>query len=149
MSWFQDAVAGLAKPVADTIDALHTSEEERLTLKQKFFELQVGLYNRVLDFETKLVEAQAQIVTAEATSESWLTRNWRPLTAVTFVALVVFRWTGLGPLLGMPEVVISENIEEKLWTAIQICLGGYVGGRTLEKIAPSIADAIGNMKKTS
>ena len=32
----------IIKPVGDVIDALHTSDEERLTLKQKFFEHNEG-----------------------------------------------------------------------------------------------------------
>lgn len=148
MSLIKDIVLGLAQPIADTVDNLHTSEEEKLGLKNKLFELQVALYDKVLDYEGKLVAAQAQIVTAEAQSESWLSRNWRPLMMVTFMALVVNKWLGLSILLGLPVVYVSEQVENQLWLIIQIGIGGYVGGRTLEKIAPSIASAIGSMKKS-
>lgn len=148
MSLIKDIVLGLAQPVADVVDELHTSEEEKLGLKHKLFELQVALYDKVLDYEGKLVAAQAQIVTAEAQSESWLSRNWRPLMMVTFMALVVNKWLGLSILLGLPTVYVSGQVENQLWTIIQIGIGGYVGGRTLEKIAPSIASAIGSMKKS-
>lgn len=142
-----DIITGLAKPIVDLVDVLHTSEEEKLTIKQKMFELQVVLYNKILEYEGKLVDAQSKVIEAEATSESWLAANWRPLTMVVFVSLVVNRWTGLTVLFGIPQVMIPHDVEMELWSVIKIGLGGYVAGRSLEKIAPSIADAIGNFKK--
>jgi hypothetical protein len=147
VSLLTDIIGGLAKPLADTIDNVHTSEEEKLTLKGKFFELQVALYSKVMEYEGKLADAQAKIITAEAESESWIARNWRPLTMIVFVALVVNRWTGLSVLLGVPQVMVPHDIELKLWDAITLGLGGYIAGRSLEKIAPSVAEAIGNLKK--
>ena len=147
MSLITDIITGIAKPVADTIDAVHTSEEEKLTLRKAMLDLQVTVYNKVLEYETRLAEAKAKIIAAEAESESWLAANWRPLTMVVFVALVVNRWTGLSVLLGVPQVMVPHDIELKLWDAITLGLGGYIAGRSLEKIAPSVAEALGNLKK--
>lgn len=144
-----DVITGLAKPIVDLVDDLHTSEEEKLTLKQKMFELQVSLYNKVLEYEGKLVDAQAKIIASEAEGESWLQRNWRPLTMVVFLALIVNKWTGLSVVLGWPTVYIDGTIEQRLWDCVTIGLGGYIAGRSLEKIAPSIASAIGSMKSTA
>ena len=135
-----DFFAGIIKPIGDVIDNLTTSDEERLTIKQKMFELQVTLYSKVLDYESRLTESQAKIITAEAQSDSWLTKNWRPLTMVTFVGLVVARW------LGFTAPGISEAVEMELWSIIKIGIGGYVAGRSVEKVVPAIADAIGNLK---
>ena len=147
MSIIKDIVLGVVQPVADLVDNLHTSTEEKLQIQTKLFELQVGVYDKVVDYETRLAEAQAKIITAEAQSESWLSRNWRPLTMVVFVALVVNRWTGISVLLGIPQVMVPHDIELKLWDAITLGLGGYIAGRSLEKIAPSVATALGNLKK--
>lgn len=141
-----DIVTGLAGPVVALIDELHTSDEERLTLKQKFFELQVNLYSKVLEYEGKVVDAQSRVVEAEAKSESWLAANWRPIMMVTFLCLVVNKWTGLSVILGFPQIFIPQEIELELWSLMKIGIGGYVGGRTLEKIAPSVAEAIGNLR---
>lgn len=142
----KDTIMGLVQPVTSLIDELHTSDEERLTLKQKFFELQVSLYNKVLDYEGKIVDAQAKIVTAEAQGESWLQRNWRPLMMITFMIMVLNRWTGITALLGFPTVMIPESIEMELWGVIKLGIGGYVAGRSIEKIAPSVAAALGQIK---
>ena len=119
-------ISGLIKPVADLVDSLHTSDEERLAAKGVLLELQTGLMSQTLVYETKLAESQASIIVAEATANSWLTRTWRPITMLIFVALVVWsQFTGM-------------EIPDDLWFVIKLGLGGYVGGRSVEKSVESI-----------
>lgn len=80
--------------------------------------------------------AQADIVKTEAASQHWLAANWRPLLMLTFGALIVARWFGLAA----PNLSEAEYL--KLWDIVQFGLGGYVVGRSVEKVAPVIADAI-------
>ena len=79
---------------------------------------------------------QAAIVQAEAASEHWLAACWRPVLMLTFGGLIVARWFGWSTP-GLTEV---EAL--KLWDIVQLGLGGYVIGRSAEKIIPSVADAI-------
>lgn len=81
-------------------------------------------------------QAAAEIVKAEAQSGNWLAASWRPLTMLTFVALIVARW------LGWSAPGVSEAEVIKLWDIVQLGLGGYVVGRSLEKIVPAVADAV-------
>jgi hypothetical protein len=82
--------------------------------------------------------AAADIVKTEAQSEHWLAACWRPILMLTFGALIVARWLGWSaPNLSEPEVL-------KLWDIVQLGLGGYVIGRTAEKIVPQVASAITN-----
>lgn len=80
--------------------------------------------------------AQANIVQAEANSGNWLAASWRPVTMLTFVALIVARWFGWAA----PNLTEAEYI--KLWDIVQLGLGGYVIGRSIEKVVPAIADAV-------
>ena len=80
--------------------------------------------------------AQADIVKTEASSSHWLAANWRPLLMLTFGALIVARWFGWAA----PNLSEAEYL--KLWSIVEFGLGGYVVGRSVEKIAPSIADAL-------
>lgn len=80
--------------------------------------------------------AQADIVKTEAASQHWLAANWRPLLMLTFGALIVARWFGLAA----PNLSEAEYL--KLWDIVQFGLGGYVVGRSVEKVAPVIADAV-------
>jgi hypothetical protein len=91
-----------------------------------------------LDQEGKLTElkAQAQIINTEAASQHWLAANWRPLTMLIFVGLIVARWFGWAA----PNLAEEEYI--KLWSIVELGLGGYVIGRSVEKIVPQIAGAL-------
>ncbi len=80
--------------------------------------------------------AKAEIVKTEAASGHWLAANWRPLVMLVFAGLIVARWFGLAA----PNLSEAEYL--KLWSIVEFGLGGYVVGRSVEKIAPSIADAI-------
>jgi hypothetical protein len=81
--------------------------------------------------------AQADIVKAEVQSESWLASSWRPILMLVFGGLIVARWFGWAA----PNLSEAEYL--KLWDIVQLGLGGYVIGRSAEKIVPSIADALG------
>ena len=81
-------------------------------------------------YETKLADAQANVIMSEANAESWIARSWRPITMLTFVGLIVYSQ-------------LTENvIPDQLWTVVQIGLGGYVAGRSLEKTAGSVVKVL-------
>jgi len=123
-------ISGLIKPVTALVDDLHTSDEERLAAKGVLLELQTGLMSQTLAYEQKLAESQASIIVAEATANSWLTRTWRPITMLTFVFLAVYsQFTG-------------TEIPQDMWTVIKIGLGGYLGGRSVEKSVGAITEVM-------
>jgi hypothetical protein len=80
--------------------------------------------------------ARADIIKTEAASTHWLAANWRPILMLTFGALIVARWFGWAA----PNLTEAEYL--KLWDIVQLGIGGYVVGRSMEKVVPSIADAI-------
>lgn len=84
--------------------------------------------------------ARAEIVKAEAASSHWLSANWRPILMLTFGGLIVARWFGWAA----PNLSEAEYI--KLWSIVEFGLGGYVVGRSVEKIAPSIAGVLQGKK---
>lgn len=81
-------------------------------------------------------QAAAEIVKTEAASSHWLAANWRPLLMVTFGGLIVARWFGWAA----PNLAEAEYLA--LWNIVELGLGGYVIGRSAEKVAPMIAEAI-------
>ena len=91
---------------------------------------------QLLAHQGEIEAAAAKIIQTEAASTHWLAANWRPLTMITFTALIVARWMGwVAPNLSEAEYL-------KLWSIIEFGLGGYVIGRSVEKVAPSIAGAL-------
>ena len=116
-------IGEIFKPAASLIDNLHTSTEEKLTLKNKLTVIQNEMHSKIIDYETKLLASQTAIITAEANGQSWIQRNWRPITMLTFLVLVVcdsFGW-------------LANPLAAEAWTLLQIGLGGYVAGRSVEK----------------
>jgi len=120
-----DLIAGIFKPAAELVDELHTSTEEKLKAKGHLLDVQAAAMQRVFDYETGLLEAKSKIVHAEASSQHWLTANWRPITMLTFLTLVV------GDSLGW----LPNDLRDETFLLLEIGLGGYVVGRSGEKIA--------------
>lgn len=80
--------------------------------------------------------AQTDIIRTEAASQHWLAANWRPLLMLTFGGLIVARWFGWAA----PNLSESEYLA--LWNIVELGIGGYVVGRTVEKVAPSVVGAL-------
>ena len=124
-----DLITRLVDPVTKLVDNVHTSEEERLEIKAKLFEMQNAMASQVLDYEARLVEAKVSVINAESNGASILQRNWRPITMLTFLFLVV------ADIFGKTEFRLASEA----WTLLQLGLGGYVIGRSAEKIIPRVA----------
>lgn len=84
---------------------------------------------------SKFMEASG-IIKTEAASEHWLAACWRPITMLTFAALIVARWFGWAA----PDLAEAEYL--KLWDIVEFGLGGYVIGRSVEKSLPSLAQVL-------
>lgn len=123
-----DFIGSIIKPITNLIDDLVTSDEERGLIQTKMAELQNSITAKMIDYETKLMEAQSSIIVAEAQGQSWLQRSWRPITMLTFLVLVVCDSFGL----------LAFRLASEAWLLLQIGLGGYVVGRSAEKIVPKL-----------
>lgn len=141
-SFLKDIVMGAIQPLTTLIDELHTSKEEKLLIKERMLELYVSVVSTVIDYEQKQAEMKAQVIMAEANAESWLTKSWRPLVMLIFTSLVVLRWCGV-TIEG-----ITPDIEMKLFDIIELGLGGYVIGRSAEKVIPAAIEALKSKDKT-
>ena len=123
-----DFLSGIVKPITDLIDSLTTTEKEKKELSNELVRIENQFLSKALEYESKLLDSQGRIVEAEAKGQSWLQRNWRPITMLTFLILVVcdsFGW-------------LAFRLSNEAWTLLQIGLGGYVVGRTGEKIVEKI-----------
>ncbi len=124
----QALIPALAPIIGDVVKSVFPD-------KDKAREVESALIIKLNENATQLNLAAADIIKAEAQSESWLARNWRPMVMVVFAGLIVARWFGWAA----PNLTEAEYL--KLWSIVEFGLGGYVVGRSVEKIAPSIADA--------
>ncbi|WP_444897910.1 3TM-type holin [Microbulbifer sp. SSSA005] len=89
--------------------------------------LKAQVDSQLISMDLEELKAATQVITAEASGESWLQRNWRPVTMLTFVGLIVIHW------LGWTAPNLSEDQTLALLEIVKIGLGGYVVGRSAEK----------------
>ena len=115
------AVAPMVKTLFSTIDKTIDNKADAEKMKQQ-------IQQQLLSGQLKELEAQASIITAEAKG-GWLQRNWRPLLMITFAGLVVALW------FGFTAPNIPESVQNSLLNIVMIGVGGYVVGRSGEKIA--------------
>ncbi len=121
-------ISNIFKPAVDLIDELHTSDEEKLQMQSILKKVENDFNSKILEYESRLMEAQSSIIRSEADGQSWLQRSWRPIVMLSFLLLVICDSFGL----------LAFRLADQAWTLLQIGLGGYVIGRSAEKIIPSL-----------
>jgi hypothetical protein len=116
-----------------------------LALRRK---LAAELEQQVLAHLTRAAELGANIVMAEVNSEHWLSRSWRPLLMLLLMGFLVLA----GVILPLADVIAGapvpfsprwQMLPQGFWDFLAIGMGGYIGGRSLEKVAAVAADAAG------
>jgi hypothetical protein len=141
LSFLSGPLDGLLKTVRGLVDDVTTTSEEKL---QKMMELEkVGneFKTQVLAAEANWVESQKEVIVAEMKSESWLARNWRPILMLVFTYIVLNNYV-LTAYFGLPSVVIPDH----MWELLKLGVGGYIVGRSAEKVIPNVAQVLSLMK---
>ena len=120
---FSGGAKDLVEGVGGVIDDLHTSKEEKLEAEQKIKEL-------VASYQSTLEKEISSRWNADMQSDSWLSKNVRPLVLVFLVIATVL-------MIFIDAGTISFNVEDKWTDLLQLVLitviGAYFGGRSLEK----------------
>lgn len=128
MSWLtKDVFQG----ISNVIDNLVTTKEEKEKLKNE-------LYNSLLQSSLDSDKIRATIVETEAKG-NFLQRSWRPILMLAFGAIVVFHYF-LYPVLMVfnSDLPNLPNLGVDFWDLLQIGIGGYVVGRSVEQVAKNI-----------
>tara|TARA_R100000664_G_C2752276_1_gene139567 strand:+ start:2158 stop:2544 length:387 start_codon:yes stop_codon:yes gene_type:complete len=114
----------LIKGVGGVIDDLHTSGEEKLAAEAKIKEL-------VSNYEIEIEKTITERWKMDMQSDSWLSKNIRPLVLVFLVVATVL-------LIFIDAGAISFTVQDKWTDLLQLVLitviGAYFGGRSLEKV---------------
>ena len=83
--------------------------------------------------ELKVIENQTKVITGEIQSDSWLAKNWRPMLMVLFGIIIANNYIIAPYLHGFGMTAVSLPIPDRMWSLLEIGLGGYVVGRSVEK----------------
>lgn len=118
-----DWIGGIFKPASELIDNIHTSEEEKLELKNTLEGIREKTYSKVLSIEMAMIEARKEISVAESNSQHVITAIWRPIASCSLVILVCIGTLGYA------------NLTSEFYDFAKAFLGIYIGGRSLEKAA--------------
>lgn len=130
LDFILDIGKSIISPITALIDDLSTSDEEKLTLRNKFEEMNLKYQAKLLEYDGKLIEAQSAIIIAE-TKGSWLSKSWRPILMLLFGFVILY--TMLAPAFGLPDVDMT-GVPDRLWTLLTVSVGGYIAGRSYEKV---------------
>lgn len=122
LNWF---TGGVIKEIGNVIDKLFTTEEERLKAKNEIFKV-------LQEQQLELQKLQTEVILAEANG-NWLQRSWRPILMLAFGFIVIYV-KFIAPLFSLP----IPPLENEFWNLLQLGIGGYVVGRSAEKIAGNI-----------
>ena len=120
---FAGGAADLVKGVGGVIDNLHTSKEEKAEAERKIQAL-------IADHQAKMEQNITDRWSADMNSDSWLSKNVRPLVLIFLVVCTVL-------MIFIDAGAVSFVVEEKWTDLLQLVLitviGAYFGGRTMEK----------------
>ena len=116
--------AKLVSSVGGVIDNLHTSKEEKLAAEAKIKDLVMG-------YEAEMQKQVTERWKMDMQSDSWLSKNIRPLVLVFLVVSTVL-------MIFIDAGTINFVVEDKWTDLLQLVLitviGAYFGGRSLEKV---------------
>ena len=120
---FSGGAAELVKGVGGVIDNLHTSKEEKLEAERKVKEL-------LANYEVQMEKEISSRWNADMKSDSWLSKNVRPLVLVFLVvSTVLMIFIDAGTI----KFVVEDKWTDLLQLVLITVIGAYFGGRSLEK----------------
>ena len=121
---FSAGAGKLVENVCGILDNLTTTKEEKL-------EAQAKIKDMIMSYEAEMQKQVTERWKMDMNSDSWLSKNIRPLVLVFLVTATVL-------LIFIDAGVISFKVQDKWTDLLQLVLitviGAYFGGRSLEKV---------------
>lgn len=140
LSFLGGPFKGIIEGIGGVIDKLSTTDEEKLHARRELLEIERDFQVKVLEVDALFAAEQAKVITAETNSQSWLARNWRPIVMLEFGFIIGWNYI-LVPILGAAFHITTVPIVPDMWELLKLGMGGYIVGRSAEKIVPLVTDA--------
>ena len=122
IDWFGGSVI---KDLLGGLDKLFTSKEEKIKAESIIKQI-------LIEKQLELQQMQTDVIIAEAKG-NWLQRSWRPILMLSFGFIVIYV-KFIAPVFGLT----IPALEIEFWELLKIGIGGYVVGRSAEKISKNI-----------
>jgi len=122
IEWFG---GGLVKDLLGGLDKLFTSKEEKIKAENLIKQI-------LIEKQLELQKMQTEIIVTEAKG-NWLQRSWRPILMLSFGFIVIYV-KFIAPLFNLT----TPELEIEFWELLKIGIGGYVIGRSAEKISKNV-----------
>lgn len=122
---FSSGADKILDSAANVIDKVVTNDKERQTLKNELSQVVLSELNTLMQFQSNLIKSEME--------GNWLQRSWRPVVMLMFSLLVV-----VGAFVEIPYL---DN-DSPYWSLLELGLGGYVIGRSVEKVAGNVTKNI-------
>lgn len=135
-------IGAFVTSIGDVIGKFVTDPNAKLQAQIELTRIATDYQGKVLEADKELAVQQASVIVAEAKSESWIARNWRPITMLTFVYIIAHNYI-FATMFHLQSVPIPPD----MWDLLKLGIGGYIVGRTVEKVAPNITAAVSAGKK--
>ncbi|MCK5606200.1 hypothetical protein KAR91_30150 [Candidatus Pacearchaeota archaeon] len=142
MAWLTalPLVGEIVKGVFGLVDQAVEDKDEANKLKAQ---LQTVFNNSDMTKFTTQIKSQVEVIVAEATG-SWLQKNWRPMLMCLFGIIVANNYVVYPYLMLFSETAAATTqlpIPPNMWGLLKLGIGGYVVGRSVEKIAGAAGGA--------
>jgi len=121
---FSAGATELVNSVGGVIDNLTTTKEEKLAAEQKIKDMIMG-------YEAEMQKQVTERWSMDMKSDSWLSKNIRPLTLIFLVistVLIIFIDAGV------LQFEVKSSWIDLLQLVLITVIGAYFGGRSLEKV---------------
>ena len=119
--------AGLGKAVDNVLGRFFEDKDQAAQAAQ---ELRLAM----LEHEQTAQQVARDVVVSEAKSEHWITSAWRPLVMIMFAVMIGNNYIIAPYLDAIFGTSVMFDMPEQAWSLLSVGLGGYVVGRSGEKI---------------
>ena len=121
---FSAGAGDLIKNVGGVLDNLTTTKEEKLEAERKIKDMIMG-------YEAEMQKQETERWKFDMNSDSWLSKNIRPLTLIFLVvSTVLIIFIDAGAL----QFEVKSSWIDLLQLVLITVIGAYFGGRSLEKV---------------
>ena len=133
MSWISDIFSSSAGAIIDsigkTVDSLVTSDQERLALQNELVKIKLDADQKAQEIDLQYDKEVSARHLADMQSDSWLSKNIRPMTLIFILAMYSLLSISSGF-----DFVVTESYVQLLGQWGMLIMSFYFSGRTLEKL---------------